>query len=226
MQFRGHSPRTIFTGAPTLPQPLSHGAERRDSSPFRGAEGWAEVCGVCASVYHDADTRVSLTPVRGGVLDAPRLRDCRAASDAPVRHDQPHSRHPRCARLPPLPNASNPAGTARAPFVRAYRGSPSSQAGRAWKPAPTAGEGKVSAPDRRHPSSEGGASGTPPLTGGLYTSRCGIQRKGAARAPFGRTQVIRHPRPGGRGSPPLRRIAKVSARNPRRASPYGRARAK
>ena len=28
--------------APALHQPLSHGASRRDSSPFRGAEGWAE----------------------------------------------------------------------------------------------------------------------------------------------------------------------------------------
>ena len=27
--------------APTLHQPLSHGAKRRDSSPFRGAKGWA-----------------------------------------------------------------------------------------------------------------------------------------------------------------------------------------
>ena len=59
--------------APTL----SHGAERRDSSPFRGAEGWVEVWGVYALVYHDADTVVFLSPVRGGVLDAPWLRDCR-----------------------------------------------------------------------------------------------------------------------------------------------------
>ena len=116
MQFRGHSPRTIFTGAPTLPQPLSHGAERRDSSPFRGAEGWAEVCGVCASVYHDADTRVSLTPVRGGVPDAPRSRNCRAALGAPARLDHSHPRHPRRARLRPPPNVCNFAGTARAPF--------------------------------------------------------------------------------------------------------------
>ena len=71
--------------APTLHQPLSHGAKRRDSSPSRGAEGWEEVCGVCASVYRDADTVVSLLPVRGGVLDAPRMRECRAALAASVR---------------------------------------------------------------------------------------------------------------------------------------------
>ncbi len=67
-------------------QPLSHAASRRDSSPFRGAERWAEVCGVCASVCRDADTVVFLPPVRGGVLDAPRSLDCRAALDASVRH--------------------------------------------------------------------------------------------------------------------------------------------
>ena len=89
---------------------------RRDSSPFRGAEGWAEVCGVCASAYRDADTYVSLTPVRGGVLDAPRLRDCWATLGAPVRPDQPRPRHPRRTRLRPPPHVSYPAGAARAPF--------------------------------------------------------------------------------------------------------------
>ena len=63
--------------APTLHQPLSHGATRRDSSPFRGAEGWEEVYSVYASAYHDADTYVSHPPVRGGVLDAPPSDYCR-----------------------------------------------------------------------------------------------------------------------------------------------------
>ena len=121
---RGRSPRTIFYGrtnvilsptpggrgspplrgiriSPTLHQPLSHGALRRDSSPFRGAEAWADVCGVCAFVYHDADTVVFLPPVRGGVLDAPWLRDCRGWLDASVRPDRQHPRHPRCAILTP-----------------------------------------------------------------------------------------------------------------------------
>ena len=69
-------------------QPLSHAASRRDSSPFRGAKGWEEVCGVYASVYHDADTVVFLPPVRGGVLDAPRLRDRRAELGAAVWPDR------------------------------------------------------------------------------------------------------------------------------------------
>ena len=149
--------RQLYYAAPTLHQPLSHGAERRDSSPFRGAEGWGGDCHLCASVYHDADTFVSRPPVRGGVLDAPRSRDRRGGLDAAVRPDQPHPRRPRCVRLPPPPNVSNPAGTARAPFR---------------------------ARNRRRPSTEGGASGTPPLTGGLFTLRCGIHRKGTARAPF------------------------------------------
>ena len=96
--------RQRWYAAPTLHQPLSHGAMRRDSSPFRGAERWADVCGVCASVYRDADTVVFLSPVRGGVLDAPRLRDRLASLDASVRPDQLSPCHPRRARLRPPPN--------------------------------------------------------------------------------------------------------------------------
>ena len=47
---------------------------------------------------------VSQPPVRGGVLDAPRSRDRRAALDASVRPDRPHPRLPRCARFPSPPN--------------------------------------------------------------------------------------------------------------------------
>ena len=122
--------------APTLHQPLSHAASRRDSSPFRGAEGFAEVCGVGASVYHDADTVVFLQPVRGGVLDAPRSRDRRAELDASVRLDRLHLRHHGAPTLRLQPNDSYSAGTARAPFRAGVRGCPSSQAGRAWKISP------------------------------------------------------------------------------------------
>ena len=133
-------------------------AQSAATAPLSGEpRAWAVVCNDGASVYHDADISVSLPPVRGGVLDAPRSRDRRGGLDAAVRPDQPHPRRPRCVRLPPPPNVSNPAGTARAPFR---------------------------ACNRRRPSTEGGASGTPPLTGGLFTLRCGIHRKGTARAPF------------------------------------------
>ena len=46
-----------------------------------------------------------------------------------VTHGAPASRPP--------PNASNPAGAARAPFYAGVRSCPSSHAGRAWKPSPT-----------------------------------------------------------------------------------------
>ena len=104
--------------APTLHQPLSHAASRRDSSPFRGAKGWAEVCGACASVSHDADTYVSHPPVRGGVLDAPPLRDCRGGVVADGRRDQLHPCLPQRTRLRPSPHVLYPAGTARAPLAR------------------------------------------------------------------------------------------------------------
>ena len=104
--------------SPTLHQPLSHGAMRRDSSPFRGAEGWDEACGVCASVYRDANTYVSLTPVRGGVLDAPWLRYCRGRLGADVGRGRLRRRLIRRAQWHPPPNVSYPAGTARAPFGR------------------------------------------------------------------------------------------------------------
>ena len=109
--------------APTLHQPLSHGAERRDSSPFRGADGWEEVCGDGASVYRDADTYVSLTPVRGGVLDAPRSDYYRGGFVAPVRRGRFYPRFPRCTRICLPPSVCDFAGTARAPF---FTGEPTS----------------------------------------------------------------------------------------------------
>ncbi len=75
-------------------------ALRAATAPLSGEpRAWEEVCGVCASDCRDADTCVSLTPVRGGVLDAPWLRDCRGGLGAAVRRDQPHPHHPRCIRL-------------------------------------------------------------------------------------------------------------------------------
>ena len=72
--------------------------------------------GATASVMSYAATYVSHPPVRGGVLDAPWLRDRRGGLDAPVQRGRQHPRHPRCARLHPPPDVCNPAGTARAPF--------------------------------------------------------------------------------------------------------------
>ena len=54
-----------------------------------------------------------------GVSIMPPLAAIRAGLCAPVRPDRLYPRHLRCVRLPPPPNASNPAGAARAPFLRA-----------------------------------------------------------------------------------------------------------
>ena len=115
--------------------PSSHAASRRDSSPFRGAEGWAEVCGVYASVCRDADTVVFLPPVRGGVLDAPWSRDCRGGVVANIGCGLLHPRHLRCAHLRLPLHISYSAGAARAPFRRANQRYPFTHAGRASSPA-------------------------------------------------------------------------------------------
>ena len=152
------------------PQPLSHGATRRDSSPFRGAEGWEEVVTLYASVYHDAATSVSLLPVRGGVLDAPRWCDRRAALDASVWPDQLHPRHLRRACLRHPPHASKSRGHSPRtigtgePTLSVDRGREGVEA------LPYGVSGEVCARNRRRPSSDGGASGTPPLTGGRKTT--------------------------------------------------------
>ena len=67
--------------------------------PFQGSRGPGGGFHLYASVYHDAATSVSLLPVRGGVLDAPRWCDRRAALDAYVWPDRFCPRFPRCARL-------------------------------------------------------------------------------------------------------------------------------
>ena len=77
-----------------------------------------EVWGVYALVYHDADTVVFLSPVRGGVLDAPWLRDCRGGVGADGRRSRLRRRLMRRVRLCLLPNVCDFAGTARAPLVR------------------------------------------------------------------------------------------------------------
>ena len=67
--------------------------------PFQGSRGVGGGGYLYASVYHDAETYVTHSPVRGGVPDAPRLRDRRAALDASVRLYRQHPRHQRRARL-------------------------------------------------------------------------------------------------------------------------------
>ena len=111
-----------------------------------------------------------------------------------MRH--PHVYHP----TNPIPRAQ-PAHH----FVRANRCYPSSQAGRAWKPAPTlGGEGECVQP----PSSvirRKGRRGRRPLRWFAYfTLRHVTQGRSPRTISDGRSDVVRRPTPGGRGSPPLR----------------------
>ena len=113
-------------------------AQSAATAPLSGEpRAWAEVWGVYASVSHDADTYVAQPPVRGGVLDAPRSRDRRGGLGADGRRGQLQPRFLRCVRWRPPPNVCDFAGAARAPFLPARRRSSFTDAGRAWKPAPT-----------------------------------------------------------------------------------------
>ena len=137
-----------------------------------------------APVMFHAETFVSLVAVRGGVLDAPRSRDCRGWLGADVWRGRLYLRQPRRASLASTAPRMQYRGHSPRTILHGRtevvlyptpggRGSP-----------PLRNSWNVSARNRRCPSTEGGASGTPPLTGGLFTLRCGIHRKGTARAPF------------------------------------------
>ena len=81
------------------------------TAPLSGEpRAWVEACSVYASVYHDADTVVFLSPVRGGVLDAPTLPVRRGGMVAAVERDQLHPRHLRCVRLRLSPNVCKSRG--------------------------------------------------------------------------------------------------------------------
>ena len=158
---RAHSPRLVGAGfharpalvdrqryfaAPTLHQPLSHVASRRDSSPFRGAEGRAEVCGVYATVYRYADTYVSLPPVGCTVLGAPRSRDRRGRLAADVERDRLHSRHPRCAILASTTQRMQSRGHSPRTFCEACDNLVRCHTRRSVCLAPTVGGGVLDAP--------------------------------------------------------------------------------
>ena len=68
--------------SPTLPQPLSHGAKRRDSSPFRGAEGVGgglrrlHACFPRCCYLRSADARNGRRPRRPAVAGLPGCVGC------------------------------------------------------------------------------------------------------------------------------------------------------
>ena len=159
-----------------------------------------------APVTFHAETFVSLVAVRGGVLDAPRSRDCRGWLGADVWRGRLYLRQPRRASL-----------ASTAPRMQ-YRG----------RSPRTILYGRTDVSN--HPTP--GGRGSPPLRGewGTFRRGTGVVRRPKAgrrgRRPlravcllqvaafdvraqparlwYGRTEAVLHPRPGGRGSPPLR----------------------
>ena len=138
--------------------------------------------------------------VRGGVLDAPRSRDCRAALGADVRLDRQHPRLPRCADI-----------ASAAPRIQSRGHSPRTfsngrtevilqpEAGRAWKPAPTACWVGI----RSSPASAATPQSRP-------FGPCQLPLQGSREGVYGRTHVIRHPTPGGRRLYRLRGLASLT----------------
>ena len=170
MQSRGHSPRTI------------------------------DRCEGPAHITSYAEAFDTLQPVGGGVLDAPRSREYRGGLDAAVRHDRWRPRHPRRVRLRPPPNASNPAGAARAPF---YMGVPTLSfiRGRAGVEARPYGVWRRCQRETgviRQPNA--GRRGRRPLRAVciLHVAACDVRAQPAHHL-YGRTDAVRHPTPGGRG---------------------------
>ena len=141
--------------------------------------------------------------VRGGVLDAPRSRDCRGGLVASVRPDRQHPRLPRCADI-----------ASAAPRIQSRGHSPR-----------TFSNGRTEVIRRPRP----GGRGSPPLRGvrssptppSTHQSRpfgpCQLPFQGSREGVYGRTHVIRHPTPGGRrlyrlrGSPSLTRMGGLYA---------------
>ena len=112
---RRWSTYNVGTPHPRYTQPLSHGATRRDSSPFRGAEGVGGACYPCATVYHDADTCVSHPPY-GAASPTPLPLDDGRRGFVAERYVSPRRAHrPRCA----VRQMTGDAGYTRPPHLRA-----------------------------------------------------------------------------------------------------------
>ena len=138
--------------------------------------------------------------VRGGVLDAPRSRDCRGGLVASVRPDRQHPRHTRRADIASTAQRIQiPRAQPAHLFKRAHPRYPSTKAGWAWKPAPTAcWVGIRSSP-------------TPPSTPqSRRFGPCQLPFPGSREGVYGRTHVIRHPTPGGRRLYRLRGLASLT----------------
>ena len=165
---------------------------------------------------------VSLLPVRGGVLDAPRSCDRRGGVGADGRRDRWHPRYPRHTRLRSPLHVSYPAGTARAPLAR-RAGSTSSvirrkgRRGRRPLRVVRAGRCQHKTAVARPPGCVRRNRWAWPIAPAFPTVRtvtsASTRIRSRGHSPrtilYGRTHVIHRPTPGGRGSPPLRWVAWV-----------------
>ena len=162
---------------------------------------------------------VSLLPVRGGVLDAPRSCDRRGGVGADGRRDRWHPRYPRHTRLRSPLHVSYPAGTARAPLAR-RAGSTSSvirrkgRRGRRPLRVVRAGRCQHKTAVARPPGCVRRNRWAWPIAPAFPTVRtvtsASTRIRSRGHSPrtilYGRTHVIHRPTPGGRGSPPLQGI--------------------
>ncbi len=169
MQFRGRSPRII--GRREEPHPPSHMPQRSFRTRRKGRR----------------PRRPAFAGLPGWVGCIRPARPTAPAFTTVRRHRVRRPTHP-------IPRAQ-PAHL----FKRANRSYPSTKAGRAWKPAPTAcWVGIRSSP-------------TPPST---PQSRpfgpCQLPFQGSREGVYGRTHVIRHPTPGGRRLYRLRGLASLT----------------
>ena len=139
------------------------------------------------------------------VLDAPRSRDCRGWLGADVERDQPHPRHSRCARLRPPPNASNPAGTARAPFYTGAPTFPIIPRREGVEALSYDGRGRCLRATGAVRRPKAGRRGRRPLRAVCLLQVAAFDVRAQPAHHFVRaSEAVLHPRPGGRGSPPLR----------------------
>ena len=188
IQSRGRSPRTI---------------------------GWS---GETAYAAQYAAAYVSHSPVGCTVLGAPRLRDCRATLDAAVRADRFCPCFPRCADLASTTQRIISRGHSPRTICGRERIAPAALYTAAFDSRPTVRGGVLDAPRLRYCRAALDASVRPdqllprhPRCVRLTSTaqRMQIPRAQPAHHFYGRTHVSRSPTPRGRGSPPLRRIARV-----------------
>ena len=149
---------------------------------------------------------VSLSPVGGGVLDAPWSYDRRGRLAADVGRDRLHPRHPRCARLASTTQRMQSRGRSPRSISHGRTGVVlhPTPGGRGSPPLRYEWEGfgvqTASSVDRTR-----GVGDAAPYGRFVYFALRHITKGHSPRTIWcGRTDVILHPRPGGRGSPPLR----------------------